>query len=166
METRAFECRFEDDGILRGVVIPYAPTQSVIGNWSEQFLSGAFGNIGEVRLNLMHERKQPLAVNKANGGLRLTDGKEALRAEIDLPDTTAGRDARTLIKRGVLSGMSVEFRAIDESWDGNLRTINKAELTGIGLVDRPQYDDAVFEIRQAQEAYNKKREAVELWPLL
>ncbi|MDE0332257.1 MAG: HK97 family phage prohead protease [Nitrospinae bacterium] len=156
--------RFEDDGVLRGVVMPYLE-RTKIGSFEERFKSGAFGDIGELRLNMAHDRKRPLCVNKKGGGLRLIDSETELRAEVDLPDTADGRDARELIKRGVLSGFSVEFRSVDETWNDNLRTINRAELGGLALVDRPQYISAVIEeIRQAQEANLKA--VKELWPLV
>ena len=72
--------------------IPYKQTQ--IGNFQEQFLPGAFGRPGEVRLNFQHNRDRPLAVNQSPmAGLILTDAKDAMRAQIDLPDTGDGRDA-------------------------------------------------------------------------
>ena len=165
MEKRNFECRFEDDGTLRGMAVPYLQ-KTQIGNFQEQFLPGAFGRPGEVRLNFQHNRDRPLAVNKDGGGLRLLDGESGMRAEIDLPDTSDGRDARTLIKRGVLSGFSVEFRALDEEWDDNTRTIRKAELDGIALVDRPQYENAIVEMRQAKDAWYSRKGKVDLWPFL
>lgn len=166
METRSFECRFEDDGVLRGVVVPYG-TATRIGHFQERFARGAFAPLGEVRVNFQHDRKRPLAVNKEGGGLRLIDTPEALRAEVDLPDTADGRDARTLIKRGVLTGFSVEFRSLDEQWNGNVRTIKKAEFKRFAIVDRPEYEGAIIEeMRAAQDAYKEETGEFELWPLL
>ena len=116
--------------------MPYLQ-KTQIGNFQEQFLPGAFGRLGEVRLNFQHNRNRPLAVSKPDGGL--VDHRHTRRHESG--DRSPGhrrrerRDGR-LIKRGVLSGFSVEFRAIDEQWDDDTRTIRKAELGGIALVDK------------------------------
>jgi len=74
----------------------------------------------------------------------LTDGPDAMRARIELPDTTAGRDAAQLVRSRVLRGFSVEFRAIEEDWQGTHRTVLRARMTGIGVVHRPAYSGAVL----------------------
>ena len=59
---------------------------------------------------------------------------------INLPDTTAGRDAATNVRAGVLKGLSVEFRSEKETVrNGPVRIIEKAALVGVGLVDYPSY---------------------------
>ena len=62
-----------------------------------------------VLLRSMHKRQDPVArfIPEA------TDTE--VRVSIPLPDTTAGRDAATNVKAGVLKGLSVEFRSERES---------------------------------------------------
>ena len=145
-ERRSFEIRAADDGTLSGVVVPYnKPT--TIGSFREQFAPGSL-RFDDVLLNRQHQRGVALA-RTGGGGLELTDGPAELRASITLPDTQDGRDVLTLIRKGVLRGLSAEFHATREEWTGNLRTIREAVLMGVGVVDSPQYAGAtVAEIRE------------------
>ena len=164
MEKRFFEIReMGDERRFAGVAIPYN-TKTRIGHFEEEFLPRSLKTSGEVRLNFQHDRKRPLCVNKKNGGLILTDTDTELRAEIDLPPTQEGKDSRELIKRGVITGLSVEFRAIVDEWRGNSRTIHKAELLGLALVDRPQYAGATLEeIRECAPWFEQRAKGDALW---
>ena len=71
---------------------------------------------------------------------------DELRIDQALPDTTAGRDAATEIRSGLLRGLSVSFAAGRQSFVGGLRRIQAATMTAVGLVDDPSYD-APVEIR-------------------
>lgn len=142
-----FEHRFAEfraEGrTLRGVVVPYG-TPARIGTFTERFEPGAFGNVRDldVILNVQHERRRPLA-RTGGGGLVLADGPEALRMTARLPETRDADDALALVKSGVLRGLSVEFRSLRDSWSDSLRTVHRAALGGIGLVDRPAHPTTV-----------------------
>ena len=47
-----------------------------------------------------------------------------------------------LVEAGVLRGLSLEFQATTERWEGNLRTIEAAKLSGVAVVDRAAYSDS------------------------
>ena len=89
----------------------------------------------------MHRREAPIArfIPEA------TDGE--VRVAIQLPDTTAGRDAASNVKAGVLRGLSVEFVAERERQPSGVRVIERARLVGAGLVDSPSYAGAGVEVR-------------------
>ena len=148
-EKRFFEFRAFDDGSrIEGRVMRYG-SAAKIGTFSERFQPGAFGQPGDVILNIMHERGKPVA--RTDAGLSLVDTAEELRAEVSLPDTPHGREARELVNARILRGFSVEFRAREEEWEASARTIVEADLLGIALVDRPAYPDAVIAARFANE---------------
>ena len=96
-------------------------------------------------LNLQHDRARPLA-RTGGGGLDITDGTDRLTVRAMLPDTTDGRMTQGRLLRhdgqGVLRGFSVEMKVeADEIDPGTrLRTIHRAKLHGLGLVDRPAYE--------------------------
>lgn len=160
-EFRSFEFREAADGVLEGVVIPYGQTAK-IGGFTERFTAGSI-QFGDVIANRQHDRKQPLA-RTGGGGLTLTDSSSELRARIELPDTADGRDVRELVKRGVLRGLSAEFRVSRDSWAGSARTIHVATLTGLAVVDRGAYAGAtVSEVREAVAAMSKPKRR-ESWP--
>ena len=144
-ERRAIEIRFEADpdrmspGKLIGVLMPYETRAS---DRPEMFESGSLEWPKDgVLLREMHDRQRPIArfIPEA------TDGE--VRVAIPLPDSTAGRDARANVLAGVYSGLSVEFRAIRETVRGGLRVVQKAMLTGAGLVDSGAYAGATVEAR-------------------
>ena len=152
------EYRQTKQGVLvQGVVVPYGQSADIAGMFKEQFLPGAFGDVtvADVVVNVQHDRGRPLARSGKDGGLVLEDSATALRAEVLLPETQDGHDTAVLLKRGVLAGFSVEFRVAEdgESWPGeNLRVISRAELRGIGIVDRPAYDQALAEVAKRAKA--------------
>ena len=144
-ETRQIEIRLAEDpdrrgpGILEGTLLPY---ETRAQDRPEMFESGSMTWPADgVLLREMHKRESPLArfIPEA------TDTE--VRVKIALPDTTAGRDAATNVRAGVLKGLSVEFRAIRETMRAGVRVIQAAVLTGAGLVDSGAYAAATVEAR-------------------
>ena len=135
---------------LSGTVMPYnAEAKLPFGR--EKFMPGAFGPEvaqADVTLNRQHVRAMPLARTQG-GGLVLIDDPETLRMTADLPDTAEARDAVELVRSKVLRGLSVEFAAVRERMEGDLRIIERANLVGLALVDSGQYDDATVQAREA-----------------
>ena len=99
----------------------------------ERFEAGAFAPVGAVNLNLQHD---PAIVLAATGDrLQLTDTDRALEVRAQLRPGAA----LTLLQRGSLRGLSVEFRSLAERQQDGVRVIERAHLEGIGLVDTPSY---------------------------
>ena len=97
---------------------------------------------------LLDHREQVLEVlgrSKA-GTLRLTKDARGLRAEIDPPDTVAGRDAVTLLQRGDVSGMSFSFSVVrphgerfEQRGAQRVRTLTDLRIVDVSLVTDPAY---------------------------
>ena len=145
-----------DDEPLRGTLLRYGERAQMPG-FVELFEPRAFGDLAErdVILNLFHRRDRPI-VRTGGGGLILEEDGPEIRALIDFPPTRDGEDAAELICRGIIRGLSVEFRAIDEAWDGNLRRIKEAELLGAGLVDSPAYTGSRIAQRALERAAGRE----------
>ena len=107
----------------------------------ERFQPGAFAPIGDVALNLQHDRGIVLATTADR--LTVTDTEAALEVRADLRPGAA----LSLLERGALRGLSVEFRSLAERTEGGVRVIDRAHLEAIGLVDRPSYSGRL-EVRQ------------------
>ena len=141
-------------GVVSGVVLKYGELASIAPGMSERFLAGAFGDMSKVDAiaNVQHDRNRPLA--RSGGGLVLIDTPSELRAEITLPPTAVGRDAKVLIEQKVLRGLSVEFGEVRDRMIGATRQVESAKLYGLGVVDRPAYPGAQIEAVRAlmQEA--------------
>ena len=150
-ERRAFEFSQTAAGTLEGIIVPYGVPSRIAGVFSEEFRAGAMRYGDGVLVNRQHDRAKPLA--RLGYGLALTDGADALRARLTLPDTVDGRDVRELVKAGVLRGFSAEFRAIAEDWPSpETRIITEAELGGIAVVDDPAHEGSIIEEVRARIA--------------
>ena len=99
-------------------------------------------------------RHEPLA-RTGGGGLVLTDSLAALRMTANLPATTMAANAMTLVRDKVVRGLSVEFDALREYRDGDIRVIARAKLGDIALVDRGQYKQSIVEARGEARANGK-----------
>ena len=121
-----------------------------MGAFRETFEPGSIEH-RDTTLNIMH-RQDRLVGRTAGGGVVLRDTGAALTMAATMPTTRDGDDALTLVRSGVLRGLSVEFRAIKDNFVGDLRRISRAVLGGIGLVDRPAYaGSAGLEVRQDED---------------
>jgi hypothetical protein len=91
----------------------------------------------EIKAFLNHNPDVVLGSTRA-GTLRLTQDDKGLLAEIDLPDTTAGRDLSTSVRRGDVSAMSFGFNVPKggDAWspDGSERTLNEIALAEVSPV--------------------------------
>ena len=99
---------------------------------------------------MMHERGRPIG-RTGGGGLELSDHPEQLAAALTLPNTRDGEDAAELLRLRVLRGWSVEFRAKKERYENGVRIVDEADLSGLGLVDRPAYGDSLAKIAKRFE---------------
>ena len=79
------------------------------------------------------------------GGLELIDTREALNIRATLPITQDANDTIALILGGVLRGLSLEFSAVAERMEGETRIVERAELRGLAVVDRPAYSDSLVQ---------------------
>lgn len=124
------------------------------GVFREEFTPGAFAKtIQESDVRSHNEHAGPYLARSGAETLRLTDDRSVLSYEIDLPDTTAGRDAAALLERGDIKGSSIGFRSLPgkDVWsvddDGlALRTVNEARLFRVDLTVAPAYDDSTAEM--------------------
>ena len=146
LERRSFELRAVPDSsgaVLEGVAVPWN-SPGKVGRFTETFKRGSLSFDGDILVNVQHDQKRVVARNNAAGGLALWDDPKGLRTRIVLPDTQEGRDTRVLVSQGILAGLSIEFRALEDRWAGNHRTILSAELDAIGIVSRPAYAGATI----------------------
>ena len=122
---------------LTGAAMVYGDTSP---GHRERFAPGAFAPVpGTMAINLQHD--SALVVAPA---ATLTDGPQELRVSATLPSGSAALD---LVRRGALRGFSVEFKAKAERREAGVRVIERAELSGLALVDRGSYPAATAEVR-------------------
>lgn len=135
---------------LVGLAAPY-DSETRIGEFRERIAKGAFTRtLGENRDILALSDHDPAKVlgRTKSGTLELTETVHGLQFRLQLPDTTIGRDLQTLAQRGDLGGVSFGFRAIRDSWQGELRTLHEVELHEISIVQSwPAYPDTTVALR-------------------
>ena len=138
LERRYSELRVSGRTVT-GTVVRYGDTAE-LGGFSETFEEGAYGDVGalDVTVNVQHERSRLLG-RTGRGGVLLRQEGAAVVMAATLPATREADDALTLIRNGTLRGLSSEFHAERERFEGNLRRIISATLSGIGIVDRSAY---------------------------
>jgi HK97 family phage prohead protease len=138
MQRRAaIELRAEGDGrTLVGTCAPYGVVTN-LGQITEQYARGAFAETltsdADTLLLLDHALSQLLA-RRANGSLELTDGPDGLQFRATLIETSLADDVIKGVKAGLYRGASCGFYITRESWNGQQRTIEGADLREISVV--------------------------------
>ena len=96
----------------------------------------------DIKLLWNHETGEVLGSTRA-GTLTLEEDNYGLRVRAQLPDTTTGRDASVLLKRGDIDSMSFGFSVPDggDEWssDGRIRTLKSVRLHEVSIVAFPAY---------------------------
>ena len=142
---RDLEIRAEGDGMtLRGYAAVFnSPSQPL--PFTETIAPGAFraslGSRNDVKLLWNHDTGTVLGSTRA-GTLTLTEDDKGLLVEAHLPDTQAGRDAATLIKRGDVNAFSFGFRvpANGDEWpSADQRILKRVNVHEVSLVAFPAY---------------------------
>ena len=132
----------------------YAATfdaEARIGSITEVIVPGAFADSlrsgADILALVDHDPARVLARTRS-GSLRLSEDAHGLAFEIEVPDTSAGRDVLALAERGDLGGMSFGFEATEESWNGDRRELRRVKLLEIRVVAAwPAYPDTTIQAR-------------------
>lgn len=152
------EFRGEEDGkriLAAGIAIRYNTVSKDVGGYVERIHPSAAKKTIKERdvVALTNHDPNMLLGRTSSGTLRLTNDAEALRYEIELPDTTAGRDTAVLLERRDIIGSSFGFRnVVPPEWskteDGRaLRTVVELSLRDVGPVTFPAYDSSEAALR-------------------
>lgn len=130
-----------------------------LGGFVEQVAPGAFTKtLQEQDIRGLFNHGEDLVLGRMQAGtLRLVEDGTGLAYEIDLPDTTVGRDVAVLLERKDVSGSSFGFRTIEDEWGETdsgfpLRTLKQVALRDVGPVTFPAYADTDSALRSLAEA--------------
>lgn len=162
LERRALvatpELRASETGkTIAGYAALFNDETDIGGMFREQIAPGAFKDTldGDIRALVDHDTGRVIGRTKA-GTLRIKEDDKGLAVEIDLPDTTDGRDLAVSLERGDISGMSFGFRVTHDEWDESsnppTRTIHKVDLFEVSAVAFPAYDNTELALRSLDEA--------------
>lgn len=153
---------------LTGYAVKWGKRSHVLGSYRkfrEQFVRGAFTETlknDDQRFLWAHDTSNVLGRTK-NLTLRIVEDYVGLRFEVDLPDTSLGKDVYELIKRGDIDGVSFGFLMIDQDLhepddDIMLRTIKKAKLIEISAVTFPAYPDSKVSAKENESSRSQEED--------
>jgi len=159
------ETRKREDALptLRGYAAVFN-RETVIGGWFRELIEpGAFAKAldrpDDVRAQFNHDSNFVLGRTTA-GTLRLFVDDIGLGYEVDLPDTTYGRDLAASVDRGDITQSSFMFETMGEAWDyppkssGELplRRVQDVKLYDVAPVTFPAYADTSVSARAMEQA--------------
>lgn len=155
-EVRAAD---SDDGrmMIRGYASVFDKLSSDLGGFREKIDAAAFNEVldNDVRAAYNHDANFILGRSKA-GTLRIGVDDQGLWYEVDLPDSTMGRDLWESVKRGDIQESSFKFTVLEDDWreadEGVIRTIKKVgRLIDVAPVAYPAYPDATVAARSLEQ---------------
>lgn len=160
--TQPIEFRSEGDRkiVASGYASVFGTRSANMGGFVEVVEPTAFNKTikeVDVRAFFNHDPNRLLGRMSA-GTLRLGVDQRGLHYEVDLPDTSDGRDVATLMERGDITGSSFGFRMIEDDWsqrteDGYpLRSLKVVALRDVSPVTYPAYVEADSALRSLAEA--------------
>lgn len=168
--TEDIELRNADDtspGTLEGYAAIYDSIVDIGGYFREVIRPGAFSRAirdkQDVRALWNHDTGIILGRRSA-GTLSISEDERGLKFSLQLPDTTAGRDAAVSIGRRDITGMSFGFRVTRARWleeenqDSELREILDLDLLEVSPVTFPAYADTEVGIR-SRDQFRAERSA-------
>jgi HK97 family phage prohead protease len=183
-EIRSVECQLaireaaqdaqSESRTITGTAIVFNRESQELDDWGERFkeiilpeaCSMAFLNTQDVKLNLLHDRQLTIArCNKgdANASLRLSVDANGVNFEFDAPRCDLGDRALELVRTGVYSGCSFEFKPKDyeKRVDGDKVTITHKAfeyLNALTIGMDPAYRQTSVNVRELINGQPQKTE--------
>ena len=169
LETRELELRLDnpEDRTFSGIAVPFNQTANIGGQYLERFAPGAIESVTDTMVFYGHETP----IGKITSG---TDTEDGFHVTGRISETSLGNDVLTLMRDKVLTRMSIGFRPIEQTVDGNTITRTKVDAVEISIVPLPAYSAAkITEVREndasetqennnQQESENSPMENIEL----
>lgn len=137
-----------DGRTITGLAVPYGEWTDIVdveGAYREQFAPGTFERSirergDKIKLLALHDGRS-FPIGKA---ISLREDPEGLYAEFRLAETERGEEALSLVRDGIVDGLSVGFSPLRSDWSADRSEVirREARLNEISLVGQPAYDDA------------------------
>ena len=134
-------------GTIVGRAVVYnSRSKKLFGSFYEEVMPGALdASLSNTGIRALYEHDSRATLGKVGSGtLRLLPSADGIDVEIDLPNTSAGRDAAELVSRGDVSGMSFGFTNgvwdwIESETGDDLGKLKRADLLEVTLTANPAY---------------------------
>lgn len=151
----------DDKKLIGGYVVEWEKLSVELWGFREKVHKGAFTKSlqrNTVKALWNHNSDLVLGSTK-NRTLKLWEDDRGLAFELDLPDTTAGKDALISVERGDVDGVSFGFSVTKDEWDHTdkdnvIRTLVEVDLHEISPTPFPAYEGhSAVGTRSAQDVY-------------
>jgi HK97 family phage prohead protease len=182
VERRSFEVELRvvgepaEEPVIEGMAAVYGKKSEVIFGFREIIEQGFFDVVLNQDVRALWNHNADLVLGRTkNHSLALEDNERGLGVRIRPPDTQAGKDALTLIKRGDVNQMSFGFQVKAEGgseWkkesDGSLTRILKrggcSRLYDVSPVTFPAYPQTSAHVRSMVEQLTAEGQEPEAEP--
>mgnify|MGYP000036950462 CR=1 FL=1 len=162
LDLRAAKVDVTEDRVLNGYPIVFNSLSQDLGGWRERIAPEAVDRTLREGTNvdalLDHRRETTTILGSSDTGLlRMTKERSGLKIRITPPDTTWVRDLMTVVRAGLVKGMSFAFRPMPEGtdWDEEdgmlVRTVHDMKFSEVSIVVNPAYLDTSISARTAAE---------------
>jgi hypothetical protein len=145
----------EGAGTLTGYAVKFNDVTTIGGQFEERVSETAFEGVDMSNTFALwnHDWNEPLGRSGRN--LNLTVDSTGIAVNLDLPNTSRGRDLAELVRAGVVGGMSFGFTVADDTWEQRdglpLRTIDSVgELFEVTFTPIPAYPTTEVAMRSLE----------------
>ena len=156
-------------GTMVGYALKFNTYSQNLGGFVETIAPGAVDRSLADGLDVLarynHEDNMLLG-RTSSGTLRLAVDETGLRYEVDLPNTTTGRDVAELAARGDVYQSSFAFITMEDEWGYTeqgfpLRTLRSFRLVDVAPVNTPAYLDTTSAMRSLADSRGLSPEQVQ-----
>jgi len=142
----------DDAGEISGIAWPFGSADSV----GDIIVKGAFGTIGaDLPMLLGHDPNQPVGLWTE---VRETDAGLEVKGKLFVDESQRARVVRSMIKNGLIGGLSIGFNGAHAKKSGRNRVISRLNLQEISVVRNPAHPKA--RITSAKDATAAIAEAI------
>jgi HK97 family phage prohead protease len=143
LETRSVELRADvESGTVEGIAVPWNTRTEI--PYPEYFERGAISDAGNIKLFWQHDQIIGRVIDSE-------DREEGFWIKAQISDTSAGRDARALLRDGAVDKFSVGFLPVSQREEKDETIVRTGvDLKEVSAVTWPAYESA--SITEAREA--------------
>lgn len=117
-------------GVVRFVSPVFGVLSEDFGGWRELVAPWAVTRTFGRAFQIAQYNHRALIGSRRSGTMRSTVTSQGIESEVDLPDTTTGRDVAALVDRGDLTGASFTFSIVQPSYWTTLGDIRSVGVAG------------------------------------
>ncbi|WP_288845839.1 HK97 family phage prohead protease [uncultured Fructobacillus sp.] len=163
------QCRSSDNqnfiGVIAGYAVVFDKASQNLGGFVEYILPTAFDDVDMSDVVALYDHDFANVLGRTSAEtLKLNIDKRGLYFELNIPNTTVGRDVYTNIRAGNLQGMSFGFTVVQDDWQSGtdgvaIRQVETiGELYEVSVVAMPAYQDTTVEAtRSLQKSAHKQK---------